>query len=176
MYKRQVIGCEYTFTVRALYHDNSTNIRTYSNNYSSYVEYQMPLARVSGLSVAARADDGSFITLTWTPQLNAAGYYVYELRDNNWEKIATLGGGLTKYYNAVGTSSGGEYYFAVAAYTKDEASVGEKSATLHTAAACERVGSATASIQGNSKIKINWQSVNCSGYYCLLYTSPSPRD
>ncbi len=160
-----VIGCEYTFTVRALYHDNSTNIRTYSNNYSSYVEYQMPLARVSGLSVAARADDGSFITLTWTPQLNAAGYYVYELRDNNWEKIATLGGGLTKYYNAVGTSSGGEYYFAVAAYTKDEASVGEKSATLHTAAACERVGSATASIQGNSKIKINWQSVNCSGYY-----------
>ena len=42
------------------------------------------------------------------------------------KKIATLGGGLTKYYNAVGTSSGGEYYFAVAAYTKDEASVGEK--------------------------------------------------
>ena len=158
-------GCEYTFSVRALYHDNSTNIRTYSKNYSSYVSYQMPVATVSGLSVAARADDGSFITLTWTPQANAAGYYIYQWQNGEWQKIAVLSGGLSKYYNVGGTSSGEEYYFAVAAYTKNEASIGEKSNSLHTAASCERVSSATASVQSSSKIKINWESVNGSGYY-----------
>ena len=166
-----ISGCKYTFTVRALYHDNSTDVRTYSNNYSDYIEYQSPLAKMADLSVLGRADDGSFITLGWNSQIAADGYYVYELQNNEWIKLATVSGGLSKAYTVNGTESGKEYCFAIAAFS-NETGISPQSEALHTAAACRRISSVDAAAQGKSEIKISWASVDCSGYYVQWSDNP----
>lgn len=159
-------GASYYFRVRGFTY--SGNVRTYSNNFTSAVIISTRPEAVSNFKASGRSSDGSAIILNWTQKLNADGYNIYQQKNGNWEKIATLEGGMSGNYR-VNTTADTKYSFAIEAYKGSASNVSDRT-TYTTYSSTSAPDNFYVNAVSSNVIRASWNAKSGVGYYVQYAT------
>ena len=125
-------------------------------------------AKVTGLYVAGRGDDGAKIRLAWNKVDGATEYKIYQKINGEFAEIGTTS---SIDYNVNELHSGWEYYFKVSAIINGK-EVG-MSDELHTVAACASPTGISVKVVSNNELSVTWDVGSAHGYYIEWSTDPT---
>ena len=156
-------GQDYKIRVKAFY--ISGNVRTYSNNYSNEYTFSVMPHKVYGLRCVSKSNDATQIGIAWNTQLDADGYSVFAQINGEWVLCDVLEGGATSTYTFTEAVPSTAYNFKVTAYSGDTSNHSYASDMLTAISACEPIDTPpTAITLSETKISVNWKTVDCDGY------------
>lgn len=118
------------------------------------------------------------VRINWKEVEGADGYRVYRFdpETGKWKSIKTLGKGTVTTYRNSGLQAGINYSYKVKAFVRYNGEVYWGSASDEFITATDPVNvTFTKTTKTNNAIRVNWKSVDCSGYKLQMYNKQSKK-
>ncbi len=159
-------GTQYKFRVKSYAVNNSLTI--YSTYSSPVIAVTKP-AQVTGLKITANGSNS--VSLSWD-KVNASGYVIQCLKNNEWVTVGNIKDSATTSYTVTGLTANSSYKFRMVAYaTANNSSVyGKYTAALAGRTAPAKVANLKMTNRGTDFISVRWdKDEKADGYMVYIY-------
>ena len=159
-------GTQYKFRIKSFAVNNSLTI--YSTYSSPVIAVTKP-AQVTGFKITANGSNS--VSLSWN-KMNASGYVIQCLKNNEWVTVGNIKDGTVTSYTVTGLTANSSYKFRMVAYaTVNNTSVyGKYTAALAGRTAPAKVTNLTMTNRGTDFISVRWdKNEKADGYMIYLY-------
>ena len=160
------VGTQYKFRIKSYAVNNSLTI--YSTYSSPVIAVTKP-AQVTGFKITANGSNS--VSLSWN-KVNASGYVIQCLKNNEWVTVGNIKDSATTSYTVTGLTANSSYSFRIVAYaTANNASVyGKYTAAIAGRTAPAKVTNLTMTNRGTDFISVKWdKNEKADGYMIYLY-------
>ena len=159
-------GTQYKFRIKSFAVNNSLTI--YSTYSSPVIAVTKP-AQVTGFKITANGSNS--VSLSWN-KMNASGYVIQCLKNNEWVTVGNIKDGTVTSYTVTGLTANSSYKFRMVAYaTVNNTSVyGKYTAALAGRTAPAKVTNLTMTNRGTDFISVRWdKNEKADGYMVYIY-------